>query len=55
MLWEFTKQLKAPGSGKMLANKEQRGEQNATIDKCIITFFYYVDLYSLHDIISERT
>ena len=49
MLWEFTKQLKAPSYGKMLANKEQRGEQNkniyyitsfATIDKCIIIINY---------------
>ena len=69
MLWEFTKQLKAPGSTKMLANEEQRKKQNkvsdiycivynwpfAIIDNCTIINLKYVELYSLHDIISERT
>ena len=37
MLWEFTKQLKAPGSTKMLANEEQRKKQNKVSDiYCIV-------------------
>ena len=69
MLWEFTKQRKAPGSTKMLANKEQRKDQTkvldiycivynwpfAIIDNCTIIDIKYLELYSLLDIISERT
>ena len=67
MLWEFTKQLKAPGSTKMLANEEQRKKQNKVLDiYCIVynwpfaiidnyTIIKYLELYSLLDIISERT
>ena len=67
MLWEFTKQLKAPGSTKMLANEEQRKKQNKVSDiYCIVynwpfaiidnyTIIKYLELYSLLDIISERT
>ena len=67
MFWEFTKQLKAPGSTKMLANEEQRKKQNKVSDiYCIVynwpsaiidnyTIIKYLELYSLLDIISERT
>ena len=67
MLWEFTKQLKAPGSTKMLANEEQRKKQNKVSDiYCIVynwpfaiidnyTIIKYLELYSLLDITSERT